>query len=476
MTKKLISFICPSRNPNIIKSFLDNIEETVKNPELVECLFKVDEDQPGIKTLMDAEVAKRPFSVKYILTPRFTGIYSVWIACNELFTMVSKDAYFVQVISDEVRFKTPHWDEILTKYIGYFSDDIFRLRMSTFMLNSYPSVYMCNLTPDSFPIYTRKWLEVTLGIGMCTWASDTYHQFIAYHMSIGEQGYQYFQTPFYDMGISRDIHLLDIKFDGLEFGVGVSAEIQKNRDLWVTQVWNRNVSHYQQEQFSYLAKRLSSYIWAVKNNIKQFTLVQNKTRKMVQVVDGAGEVRREISYRLPRLPFYWMNLRRRLTVAWVKLGWRNQARFMPSFHTLYRRINVVSDKLFKYRPGLLLKCCVRLSPFKAMKNYFNELLELDLQISVAKMGRLQKNTFLFFTSLRLLGDKIFDSVEKKAAGPLPGLGGEGWPLSLVVVPEKDKPKVTESVAQLDIFFGELEKATYQAKVNVVSQKETQLEY
>src|SRR3990167_9773750 len=230
MPAKLISFIMFSRDLKVVKGFLDNIEETVKDPGCIELLIKLDEDQLEAKPFIEAEVAKRPFDIKYIITSRLNGLTSLWLACNQLFLMSSKEAYFVQSISDEVRFQTLHWDEILRKYIGYFSDHVFRLRMSTFKLHHCVDPFHCNVIPDSFPIYTRQWLALTMGFGSFCWASDVYHQSIAYHLALGEQGYRYFRTPFYDQGISRDIPLLDIQFTGLEFGVGVSSEMMKNRE------------------------------------------------------------------------------------------------------------------------------------------------------------------------------------------------------------------------------------------------------
>ena len=93
MKPKLISFIMFSRNLNVIKGFLDNIEATVKNPDRVEVLIKLDEDQPEAKLFIEDQVTKKSFVIKYIITPRLNGLTSLWLASNELFLLEKSTVY-----------------------------------------------------------------------------------------------------------------------------------------------------------------------------------------------------------------------------------------------------------------------------------------------------------------------------------------------------------------------------------------------
>lgn len=470
MENKLISFIMFSRNLNVVKGFLDNIESTVKNPESVELLLKLDEDQVEAKRFIEEEAAKRPFSIKYIITPRLNGLVSLWLACNELFLLSSPDSYFVQSISDEVRFETIHWDEILKKYIGFFPDHVFRLRMSTFKLNTYPFPFICNLTPDSFPIYTRQWLTLTMGFGSCFWASDVYHQFVAYHLSLGEQGYRLASTPLYDQGISRDVPLLDLKFSGLEFGVGVSSEVQKNLDLWRIQGWNKNLSHCYQEDYSYLAKRLSSYIWAVKNNIKQFSIRQNKLKKTVQVVDESGVILyREVSYQLPRMAFYMANVLRKMKVSRVEWGWWCEMHFSSIREKILWRLNLALNTLLPRKKPLLLGLLVRLKLPRSMQSFFHQLMEINNQMTAQKRGRIQKNIALFFITFRAIIHSIFDGVERFMIGSPPGLktnkklfkifSQPKWPKSFIKTSKKDMEWALETFKKQKENYQEMENSS-----------------
>lgn len=301
--KKLITFITPSRRLNNIKELFDNIETTAFDPSCVEVLVKFDDDQKGVTEFIENEIKKRPFSIRYIVTPRLEGIYSVWVAMEQLFFMTDPDCYFIQIISDEPRFLTPHWDKLLRNYIGFFKDHVFRLRLSTMKFANYASHYECTFRPDSFPIYTRRWLELTEGTGDC-WGSDAYQQCVAFQLSLGPGSY----TNFYrEDGLCRDVVVYDIKLGGLEFCVGVSSEEQRERNKRNLKEWSRLTKFQMQEHFSYLARRINAYIWAEEHEIKDFQLVKNGNRKTVSVVSLKGQKLIEFNYAVPRLVVYAQN-------------------------------------------------------------------------------------------------------------------------------------------------------------------------
>lgn len=298
--KKLISFITPSRRLDNIKGLLDNIEETVSDPGCVEVLIKFDDDQVEAIPFIEEEIKKRPFSIRYISTPRLEGIYSVWVAMEQLFFMTDPDCYFIQIISDEPRFLTKHWDLILRNYIGFYKDDVFRLRLSDVKCASYSSHYECTFKPDSFPIYTRRWLELTEGSGDC-WGSDAYQQCVAFQLSLGPGSYL---NIYREEGLCRDVPIYDIKLGGLEFCVGVSPEDQRDRHWRNLKEWSRLTTYPMQEHFSYLARRINAYVWANQQGVDKFKLIKNARYKTVSVVIENGEVIKEFSYAVPRLVVY----------------------------------------------------------------------------------------------------------------------------------------------------------------------------
>lgn len=308
--QKLISFIVPSRRLDNLKGLFDNLENTVSDSSCIEVLVKLDDDQPNVLEFIESEKQKRLFDIKYIITPRLEGMPSLWIGMERLFYMTDPGSHFVQLISDEPRFITQNWDLVLRKYIGFFADDIFRLRLSKYKFTNYASHYECTFKPDSFPIYTKRWLELTEGTGDC-WGSDAFHQCVAFQLSLGPGGYHNFYR---EGGLCRDIVVNDIELDGLEFGVGVLASEQGERYKRNLKEWSRLTSFVMQERFSYYARRINCYIWAYECGIKQFSLVKRENRKTVALIDSFNQELLELSYALPRLTVYMQNFSRFITL------------------------------------------------------------------------------------------------------------------------------------------------------------------
>lgn len=337
--QKLISFIIPSRRLNNVQGFFDNLEQTAADPTCFEVLLKFDDDQEGVLEFIENEVKKRPFTIKYIITPRFEGTFSLWIGIEHLFYKTDPDSYFIQILSDEPRFQTHHWDLVLRKYIGFFPDDVFRLRLSVMKYANYSSHYECTFRPDSFPIYTRRWLELTEGTGDC-WGSDAYHQCVAYHLSLGPGSYFNFYR---EGGLWREIVVSDIELSGLEFGVGVKIEEQLERHIRNLKEWDRLTSHLMQEHFSYLARRIYCYIWAHEHGVKDFEFIDHYNRKVLAIKTPDGRKLIEVSYRVQRFLVYTQNLVRRMltfprhTINLILLKfrvWKLRNKDKPLFKTL----------------------------------------------------------------------------------------------------------------------------------------------
>lgn len=327
---KLITFIVPTRNLSHLAAQFDQFEKSTYDHSRIEFLVKVDSDHAGAEDFLKDQVRLRPFQIRYISTPRIEGTFSLWIAVEQLFGMVDSDSYFVQILSDEPYFITNHWDRVLEKYVGFYPDHVFRLRLSDVKFNNYASNYECAFRCDSFPLYTKRWLELTEGTGDC-WGSDAYQQLVSFHLGLGTGGY----LNFYRLdSICRDIPVLDLKMGGLEFGVGVSPEMQKERHIRNLREWNRLSSYKMQEHFSYLARRMYCYIWARQQNLSVFYLERDEKKKTVKVISSDRQVYIEKSYELQRLIISCQNIIRNIrTLYWIQLSPKANA----IFHNIVRR-------------------------------------------------------------------------------------------------------------------------------------------
>lgn len=305
----LISFIIPSRNLENLSGFFDCLEAKTRDLSRVEVLVKLDDDHVGAKEFIEHATQTRPFQIRYELSPRLEGIFSLWVSMNQLFFDSSPDTYFVQLISDEVRIDTLHWDDVLDRYRGYYADHVFRLRTSTQKFCNYYTQYQCAYMPDSFPIYTRIWLELTEGAGDC-WGSDAFQQGVAYQMGLGEQSYA---TLSHRNALYRDVTLESIVFSGLEFGKGVSAEEAHYRTRWMYYEWNRLATYTQQVYYAYLARKILAYVWAVNAGIPEFKIESHASKQLVYVVDcQSGDVPYAVSYAVPFIPVFLQNMKRRM--------------------------------------------------------------------------------------------------------------------------------------------------------------------
>lgn len=327
--QKLISFIIPTRRLDNLREFFENLEATTSDYNTVEVLVKLDDDHEGALEFIEAEIKKRPFKIQYIRTPRLEGVFSLWIGTERLFFMSDPESYFVQVMSDEPRFKTMHWDKILRNYVGFFKDDVFRLRLSSMKFANYATHYECTFRPDSFPIYTRRWLELTEGIGDC-WGSDAYQQCVAFQLSLGPGSYL---NHYREDALCRDVVVYDIEMGGLEFGVGVSPEENKIRHKQNLKEWARLTSFIMQEHFSYLARRMNAYIWAKQEKIDHFKLIKCDKRKTVAIIDASNKQLLEFSYAVPRLFVYTQNITRFITLVPKRMALR-----------CLRMINIIMNK------------------------------------------------------------------------------------------------------------------------------------
>ena len=276
----LISFLIPSRNTFFLRRFLNSLEKNTFEKDQIEVLIKLDEDKDYTDFINDTK-QNYNFSVKFLVSPRLEGQPSLWFAVEQLYKLSNTNSYFVQILSDEPYIETYEWDKILLNYKNYFKDDIFRLRTSKLKYFNYSNEFDCVTKPDSYPIYTRKWLDLTLGTGEC-WGSDAYQQLIAYYLSLGPVNYLNFQNR--SGAISRDIPIDDIKYKGLEWGVGVKDDQLEYMRKYMLHEWKRLISKKSLENISYKSMRIFLYIYAKSLNLKKFKIVQNGN--CVELIDN----------------------------------------------------------------------------------------------------------------------------------------------------------------------------------------------
>lgn len=271
----------------------------------VEVLVKIDDDKPEFATLLEEEKRRRAFDIRFCVSPRLGGQFTLWLALDYLLSLTSPDSYFVQIVTDEARLETKAWDRILEKYVGAFPDQVYRLRVSQHKYATNPDLFSCIYMPECFPIYTRRWLELTEGFGDC-YGSDAHQQCIAFHLALGIHGYS---NIWHRGALFRDIQVHEIKFGGFEFGQDVGATQKAAHVLRMQREWRRLITYQAQTEFAYLARRIYLYVWACKEGIESFYVkkLSGFTAGVFDAVTDRELLR--VSYRLSRWHVCVRNIR-----------------------------------------------------------------------------------------------------------------------------------------------------------------------
>lgn len=331
----LVSFQFASHKPKNLLALLDNIQQRTANPNEVEVLVKVDDEDEETLEIANREAERRPFTFRVLSAPRGAGFADLWKAYNILYQRTDPQAYFVCLLSDEVRINEDSWDAKLQKYVGLFPDHIFRLRTTRLKLRNYYDFWECGFAPDSFAFHTRRWLEVAGDWNPCT-GPDSSQQFIAYYLGLA--GYPSF------VQFNRDVPIFDIGFSGEGASQGMTEEERQRRNTINFRLWYTLVSHPMQEELFRRARLLQASILRSTQPNGVWEVTTDARRRYVLVTDRAtGKTVDILSYKLSRVGLFFANAKRTLHYHYYAGGGIQAWNFWP-FNLL--------DFLVVYYPGL----------------------------------------------------------------------------------------------------------------------------
>lgn len=231
----LVSIHLASNRPDQFTEFVKNVDATVSHKNAYEIIVKIDtEDTRMVKCVTALVKTYGENRIKPLIGPRKLGPWSTWEFYNEMFHMTHEKAYFLWNPSDEVRFVTQDWDKVLQKYIGFFKDNIFRLKLSDNRLRNFYQFHEVLGCPDNFPFMTKKWMDLCGLWGDCH-SPDLFHQAVSYYL--GKQN------------IFRDFPIFDIELGGLEAGLLIPPEKMASRTdnirwLWIIALSKKMRSRY----------------------------------------------------------------------------------------------------------------------------------------------------------------------------------------------------------------------------------------
>lgn len=248
LSKKILSMIMVAHHPNMVKEFLENIEQTVDNPDCIELLIQIDDDSL-MRAMLDEAVQTYSFDIRYIQNV-------LQMSFQPLFNIANPNTYFFQVVNEGLRFKMRGWDTILKKYIHFFQDDIFRLKIAEHQYRNYYGFQECGPAANKYFYLTRKWLELSGGVGESA-DYDCWHQYVDYHLG---------QTKGIDgiPGLFRSIPVSE-----------VVVEENSVNSRSISQEWSQFNSVKSQQTFRRIATKMLACIWAHNENIKDYSVKEN---------------------------------------------------------------------------------------------------------------------------------------------------------------------------------------------------------
>lgn len=302
-SRPLISFHLASKFPSKLDALFDNIELTAEDPSRIEVFVKIDEEDTETAAYLRQAVPRRSFALRYIVTPRGEGYFDLWKGYNEIIRLCAPDARFVSLINDELYFRTMGWDRILERYADLFPDGIFRLRVSAYKLRNYSDYWECGFAPDAYAIYTKRWFDVSGDWNACN-TPDAFQQTVAFRL--WEAAAKRPDAAFF----SRDVPVWDIELGGEEPYRGLGPSELAARVRRARKDWRILTSPAIQQEASHRAHRLLNHMVAARDGIEGFSVVSDRRRRQVRVVDAAGTVRHRTRYALDPLRIRLTNLLR----------------------------------------------------------------------------------------------------------------------------------------------------------------------
>lgn len=259
----------------MIRELLGNLNETCDDPASVEILIKVDAEDAASQNAVKTASEASPLNARFLVAPKDDGYYGLHKYYQKLFELTDPDSYFIMLISDEVRFLSKGWDKVLAAYVNHYADDVFRLRLSENKDRQYTCFDECCPFPDNFPIATRRWYQLTGGVGDL-YGIDNWHQILEYELGK-------FPSPDGGKGIHRGVVVDDIPLGGLAASVGEVTEQTYDKIRRFTIKWrdiNRRRSH---QRFRELAGHLAAEIWAYSNGHTDYKIENDPNSRTLRV-------------------------------------------------------------------------------------------------------------------------------------------------------------------------------------------------
>lgn len=306
---KLLSVHLPSNRPFFFRRLVTSLAERAVDRSRLDIVVKIDDADTAMHKEVEAVRRDLGVDITALVSPRPRDYYDLSRFCNDAFAHSDPEAYFCWHVNDEVVVETQNWDELLARYVGFFPDHLFRLKISPDkMLRNFLDIHEVNLYGD-FPITTRRWLELTEG-----WVkghgAEPYQEAVAFMLV--------------ERGIHRSIPLPDFRVAGDEPGQNIAAETVHLRNERMCYHWDQNMAPGLREQMARCARRIELSVTAGKMGLVDYRLEEFTSGKYISLIAADGAVMSRLWYAVDPLAIHLANLRdvaRRNEQVWPHSLW-----------------------------------------------------------------------------------------------------------------------------------------------------------
>lgn len=327
---KLLSIHLPSNKPRHFRRLVDNLVSTAADPTCFEIVVKIDIGDNAMQQAV-AEIQRDiDVNLRVVLSEKFPSYFHTYIALDECLRASDPEYYFCWHVNDEILIETPHWDTILERYVDFFPDRLFRLKVNPQkMFYNFFDIEETCLYAD-YPIVPRRWIDATE-----TWApchgSEVYQEGISIYLA--------------RLGRHRNVPLFDIVVGGDEPGQNLSPENELARAQGICRAWDQLMSVPVQEMMARSARKLFLLILAHERKLDSFEVREEPWRKAFILVQEERVLVR-VFYSLDHVA---LRLRQFDYIArreWPWSLWGKPAAYRAAVH-VYRVLWRASDVLLR---------------------------------------------------------------------------------------------------------------------------------
>jgi hypothetical protein len=277
---KLLSIQLPSNKPRHFRRLVENLVSTAADPKCFQIVVKIDIGDEPMQEAIAAIQRDIDVNMTVVLSPGFPSYFHTYIGLNECLEASDPQYYFCWHINDEILMETPHWDRMLERYVDFFPDRVFRLKVNRQkMFHNFFAMEETCLYAD-YPIVPRRWLDATDVWAPCH-GPDVYQEGISIYLS------QY--------GYHRNVPLHEVVVGGDEPGENLSAEKTLQRAQGTCPAWDTLMSSAVQEQMARSARRLQLLIMAHQQQFERFEVREEPWRRAL-VLLHRGRVNARVFY------------------------------------------------------------------------------------------------------------------------------------------------------------------------------------